>query len=109
MWVKLINKQTKDVLCTADISFGLDVLCVNKCDKLKVSELESFLQNRAEFRDSFEMDEIVLNELGLGYKKHLFGRMSEACVLYAMLTNFKKEEDDLAIYPIENEFVIMSA
>ncbi len=33
--------------------------------------------------------------------------MSEACVLYAILQNFKIKDDDYSIYPMQDEIVFM--
>ena len=51
------------------------------------------------------MDEIVLKELDLYEKKHLFGRMNEACVLRAMLKNFEIKNSDIIFFPKEDKLI----
>lgn len=109
MKIQLIDKKENKIICTADVSFGLDTLIVNECKGMDREQFENWLLDRASFRDSYEMDEIVLKKLNLYRKKYLFGRMSEACVLYAMLCNFEKEEDNFAVYPLHDELFSMFA
>lgn len=109
MQVQLINKKENKILCTADVTFGLDVLIVNTCEGMDTEELQFFLEQRAEIPNySYDMDDIILKKLDLYYKKNCFGRMTYACVLYAMLCNFEKKDDDFALYPVNNEFVCMA-
>lgn len=108
MQVMLVNKKEKKIICIADILFGLDVLIVESCNGMDVIKLQVLLEERAKIKNyTYEMDDIILKKLNLYHKRNQFGRMNEACVLYAMLNNFEKEDDDLALYPIRNEFVCM--
>ena len=116
MKIEVYDEKKRTCLYIADVWFGLDVLIVREFTKLRddlsissVGDFTRFLQSRAEFRDSYEIDDIVLKKLNLYDKKYEFGRMSEACVLYAMLCNFKKKEDAIAIYPLQTELVSMIA
>lgn len=110
MNVRLIDKKENKTICTADILFGLDVLIVEQCQGMKIEELQNWLEERVKIRNyTYEMDDIILKKLNLYHKKHLFGRMDEACVLYAMLTNFEDKNDNLALFPQKDEFVCMIA
>lgn len=108
MKVYLVDKKQGTILCTADILFGLDSLIVTQCTGKNPCELQQFLEQRAYFDDSVEQDEKVLKKLNLYQRRNLFGRMSEANVLYSMLSNFEKPGDSLALYPQKDEFVCMA-
>lgn len=106
MNVKLYNKERK-VLVQADVTFGLDVLFVNKCNgTMNEDEFENWLINRTNIEFDYETDDIILKKLNLYHRKKDFGRMNEAKVLYAMLNNFKGN-DDLLLYPEKTELISM--
>lgn len=101
------DKKEKKILYESDILFGLGEVIVEKVysDTISETELEKELLKRAYFENSYEMDEIVLKELDLYEKKHLFGRMNEACVLRAMLKNFEIENSDIIFFPKEDKLI----
>lgn len=116
MKIEVFDKKEQKQLYIADVWFGLDVLNVNNyidlCKNPDIKNIEDFtlfLQRRAEFKDSYEMDDIILEKLELSNRKNEFGRMSVACVLYAMLCNFEKDTDNIAVYPLQTELVSMIA
>lgn len=56
---------------------------------------------------SLETDIKILKKLNLIKRKNEFGRMNEACVLYALLNNFSKDTDNLKLYPLKDEIISM--
>ena len=69
MKIEVYDEKKQTRLYIADVWFGLDVLIVREftklCDDLSISsvgDLTRFLQSRAEFTDSYEMDDIVLKK-----------------------------------------------
>lgn len=108
MIVNIYNKKNNNLVCSADILFSPGTLLVKECDNISAIELENLLMNKARFKDSLEMDDIVLKKLGLEKRKREFGRMSEACVLYAMLCNFETD-DEYVLFPQEDEVLSMIA
>ena len=109
MKVELFDTLTDETLVTADVSFGLDVAVVNSCEGMDILEFERFLENRAELPRDYDIDDVVLKSLNLYHRKHEFGRMSEAKILYAMLNSFAKENDNLEVRPLKTELVSMVA
>lgn len=108
MKIVLLNKKTKVILGTADVIFGLDTLIVKECDMFTPKELNHLLMKKAEIQNYiYEMDDVILKKLDLYHKKALFGRMTEAKVLYAMLNHFETKDDDILIYPQKNELICM--
>jgi hypothetical protein len=109
MKVNLIHTDTGEIVVTADVDFGLDNAIVNSASGMAAEEFKIFLETRSKIPQTYEMDDIVLEALQLTRTKRLFGRMSEACMLYAIVKSFAKEEDDLEVHPVTTELVSMLA
>ena len=107
MNIEIYDNKNNIQLYTADITFGLNVLIVNKSNNIDKEKLQYFLSNRAEYPISTEMDLKILKKLNLLARKNEFGRMNEACVLYALLNNFSKDTDNLKLYPLKDEIISM--
>ncbi len=107
MNIEIYDNENNIQLYTADITFGLNVLIVNKSNNIDKEKLQYFLSNRAEYPISTEMDLKILKKLNLLARKNEFGRMNEARVLYALLDNFSKDTDNLKLYPLKDEIISM--
>ena len=105
--IEMYDTETGTQICTADILFGLENLIVLSCDTIDAIELQEFLTQRAKLPQTYEMDAIIFEKLNLTFHSYDFGRMSEACVLYATLNHFQKNEDTLMVYPLKTEFISM--
>ena len=111
-FVELYNHETDQILCQAEILFGLSNLIVLKAVTadgkiMDPKKLERWLEERAVLPRTYEIDQIVLETLGLEDQAYKFGRMSEACILYAMLKHFRKDIDQIALYPIRDTYISM--
>lgn len=107
--MKIVAYDTKNrkKLYSFDALFGLNnivILSVNDPCICSVM-LHEELMKRAYIKDDYETDLRILKELDLDYKSYLFGRMSEACVLYAILHNFQKENSDIIFLPEKTELI----
>lgn len=116
MEIEVYDYKTNTVLCKADVIFGLDTVIVKECIPNKNIDLNPFtkvylsrfLEARAELPYSVETDKKVLSKLNLTDRANLFGRMNEACVLYAMLNNFTTPKDnDIEVFPMKDEIICM--
>lgn len=107
MLIEIYDTLNKLQLYTADITFGLDILIVNKSNDIKPDILHNFLMDRTTLPISLETDIKILKKLNLIKRKNEFGRMNEACVLYALLNNFSKDTDNLKLYPLKDEIISM--
>ncbi len=107
MNIEIYDNENNIQLYTADITFGLNVLIVNKSNNIDKEKLQYFLSNRAEYPISTEMDLKILKKLNLLARKNEFGRMNEACVLYALLNNFRSQYDSICLYPLQDELINM--
>ncbi len=100
---------------TAEIDFEPEILLVNSVENSNPvwneESVRNFLYNRAYEMapKSYEDDLPALKRLGLTYNRHMFGRMSEAAVLLAILDNFSTPEDEIRVYPLKNDVVCMIA
>ena len=105
------SKKEKKILYEADVIFGLAEIIVKDLytNTITSEELRETLLERAYFEDSYEMDETVLKELDLYDKRYLFGRMSEACVLRAILKNFEVPDSDIIFVPKEDKLISFQA
>lgn len=108
------------LILIADATFSTDLVFINEIYQVFKKEilpfnpnnyktsLESWMFFRARsYYTGYESDDVFLKALGLENKKYKFGRMSEACVLYTILQNFKTKDDDYSIYPMQDEIVFM--
>lgn len=109
MKVEIINKRTQELICQADIDFGLETYIINSVQGITEEELECFLEEHSLLPCTYEIDEIILKRLNLYSRKNLFGRMSEAKILYALLNNFESDKDDYILYPTENTYICLHA
>lgn len=95
------------------MDFEPDILIVNSVESSNPAwdkeSVRLFLYDRAYEMSpkSYEDDLPALEKLDLAYNRHLFGRMSEAFILLAMLGNFSVPEDKIRIYPLKDEIVSM--
>lgn len=109
MKILVVDKKDNKILYKAEALFGLDNVIIQSAYGIDPYKLEMYLIQRSKLENTYEIDDIVLEKLALKKRKYLFGRMSEACMLYAMLTNFEKDTDNIAVYPEETEVVSMIA
>lgn len=113
MEIEIYDYKTNLTFCKADVIFGLDTFIIRKCipnpeienNPFNIRFLSEFFETRAELPCSIDTDKKVLNKLGLLNKANLFGRMNEACILYAMLNNFVSDNDDLEVFPMKDEII----
>lgn len=116
MKVEVYDKQKEMTLCTAEIEFGPGALYVEKLYETFIDDfhapedLDLFLTKRANamVERSYEFDNVVLKKIGMENRRHLFGRMDEAKVLYALLCNFALPTDGILVYPLNDEVVGMT-
>lgn len=107
MLVEIYDALNKIQLYTADITFGLDTLIINNSFNISSKHLYDFLIARTNLPVSNETDIKILTRLNLLNRKNEFGRMNEACVLYALLNNFSQNTDNLKLYPLKDAIISM--
>lgn len=105
--IELYDHEKEKQICTAKVLFGLESLIVISCDGMSKTELYSWLKARSRLPKTYDIDAIVLEKLDLSKRAYEFGRMSEACVLYAMLNHFISPMDKIAVYPLKTEYISM--
>lgn len=109
MNIIVYSEVNNSVLAKADVIFGLNVVIVRSCSEMTVPDLYTLINEKADVIHSYEMDDVVLKALGLYDRKREFGRMSEACMLYGIVTNFSLSGDGISIYPEKDECISMIA
>lgn len=106
MKVEVWNTKTNELVCTAKITFGLDVYIVHECNGWNIQELTEWMNSRIDIPYDYKMDIIILKKLQLFNKQREFGRMSDAIVLYSIL-NYFAGKDEYQMYPSQLEYISM--
>ncbi len=109
--VEAYSHKHEKVLFKATVDFGPDYINIRDVcstdEKYNDVTVYMFLEERANqyISKTYMDDEKALEKLNLVYNRHLFGRMSEAYVLLALLDNFKVSSDSIAVYPLKDEIL----
>ena len=109
MNIIVYSEMNNSILAKADVIFGLNVVIIKSCNGMSKDDLYALINRKANVIRSYEMDDVVLKTLGLYDRKREFGRMSEACMLYGIVTNFSLSGDGISIYPEKDEYISMIA
>ena len=120
MWIEIFDQKAQKQLCRADLLIGPGTLIVQQFLPVCPGEPEGVktkadlyrwltIRARSMMEPTYEFDDVVLKKLDLLPQKYKFGRMDEACVLYAALCNFQKDEDSLGVWPLHTEVLSVIA
>ena len=109
MNIIVYNENNNSILCKVDVIFGLNVVIIKSCCGMTVPDLYTLINEKVDVIHSYDMDDVVLKALGLYDRKREFGRMSEACMLYGIVTNFSLSGDGISIYPEKDACISMIA
>lgn len=109
MNIIVYSEVNNSIIAKADAIFGLSVVIIESCSGMTVLDLYTLINEKADVIHSYDMDDVVLKALGLYDRKREFGRMSEACMLYGIVTNFSLSGDGISIYPEKDECISMIA
>lgn len=107
MRVELVDLNTNQQICIADIIFGLDTFIIDNVEGIEKLQLEALLQEKIYIEESYEVREEFIKALGMEHRRNAVIREKEAYVLYCMLHDFKSDKDSLALYPLKDELFTM--
>ncbi len=111
IWIEAYSQKWQKTLFTAEVHFGPDYIHVLSTDSEKYDPeiITVFLEERARhyISEGFSGDNDALERLKLTYNRHLFGRMSEAYVLLAMLDYFALPSDSIVVHPVYDTLLCM--
>lgn len=102
MNIIVYSEMNNSILAKADVIFGLNVVIIKSCNGMSKDDLYTLINRKADVIHSYDMDDVVLKALGLYDRKREFGRMSEACMLYGIVTNFSLSGEKIINYFCNN-------